>query len=100
VGRVTVKYNTSAHNNNNNNNNNNDEPEYLSQNRDGLHAGRPEFDFRQGKVHILCSAVPRPALGRTQSPIHWIPGNLSPGAKRTGRESDHSPTSSAEVKNG
>jgi hypothetical protein len=37
----------------------------------------------------------RPALGPTQPPIQWVPG-----VKRPGREADHSPPSSAEVKNG
>jgi hypothetical protein len=41
----------------------------------------------------------RPALGLTQPPIQWIPGALSLGLKRPGREADHSPPSSAEVKN-
>jgi hypothetical protein len=40
----------------------------------------------------------RPALGPTQPPIRWVPGDLSPGVKRPGREADHSPPSSAEVK--
>jgi hypothetical protein len=31
-------------------------------------------------------------------PVQWIPGALSLGVKRQGRESDHSPPSSAEVK--
>jgi hypothetical protein len=29
----------------------------------------------------------------------WVPGALSPGVKRPGREADHSPPASAEVKN-
>jgi hypothetical protein len=33
-------------------------------------------------------------------PIQWVPGALSPGVKRKGREAGHSPPSSAEVKNG
>jgi hypothetical protein len=36
--------------------------------------------------------------GPTQPPIQWVPGALSPGAKRQGREADHSPPTSAEVK--
>jgi hypothetical protein len=40
----------------------------------------------------------RPALGFTQPPIQWVPGALSPGVKRQGREADHSPPTSAEVK--
>jgi len=40
----------------------------------------------------------RPALGPAQSPIQWVPGVLSLGVKRPERETDHSPPSSAEVK--
>jgi hypothetical protein len=39
------------------------------------------------------------ALGPTQPPIQWIPGDLSLGVKRPGREADYSPPSGAEVKN-
>jgi hypothetical protein len=39
----------------------------------------------------------RTALGPTQPPIQWVPGALSLCVKRTGREVDHSPPSSAEV---
>jgi hypothetical protein len=39
------------------------------------------------------------ALGPTQPPIHWVPGAVSLGVKRSGREADHSPPSSAKVKN-
>jgi hypothetical protein len=38
------------------------------------------------------------ALGPTQPPIQWVPGALSLGVKRPGREAGHSPPSSAEVK--
>jgi hypothetical protein len=38
-------------------------------------------------------------LWPTQPPIQWIPGALSSGVKRPGREADHPPPSSAEVKN-
>jgi hypothetical protein len=38
-------------------------------------------------------------LGPTHSPIQWLPGPLSLGIKRPGREADHSPQFSAEVKN-
>jgi hypothetical protein len=31
-------------------------------------------------------------------PIQRVPGDLSPGLKRRGREADHSPPTSAEVK--
>jgi hypothetical protein len=44
------------------------------------------------------TAASRPALGPTQPPIQWVPRALSLGVKRPGREADHSPPSSAEVK--
>jgi hypothetical protein len=40
----------------------------------------------------------RPVLESTQPPIQWVPGVLSLGVKRPGRESDKSPPTSAEVK--
>jgi hypothetical protein len=40
------------------------------------------------------------SLKPTQSPIQWVSGALSPEVKRPGSKSDHSPPSSAEVKNG
>jgi hypothetical protein len=40
----------------------------------------------------------RPALGPIQPPVKWVPGTLSPGLKRQGREADHLPPTSAEVK--
>jgi hypothetical protein len=40
----------------------------------------------------------RPVMGFTQPPIQWVPGALSPKVKRPGREVDHSPPASAEVK--
>jgi hypothetical protein len=41
----------------------------------------------------------RTALEPTQPPMQWVPGALSLGVKWLGREADHSPPSSAEVKN-
>jgi hypothetical protein len=35
---------------------------------------------------------------RMQLPIQWVPGALSLGVKRPAREADHSPPSSAKVK--
>jgi hypothetical protein len=35
----------------------------------------------------------------TQPPVQWVLGTVSMGVKRQGREADHSPPSSVEVKN-
>jgi hypothetical protein len=56
------------------------------------------FDSRRGLGIFLFTTVFRTALGPTQSPIQWVTGTLSLGVKRPGREDDHSPPSSAEVK--
>jgi hypothetical protein len=52
--------------------------------------------------HSLChnaaSLQSRPALESTQPPIQWIPGALCSGVKRQGRETEHSPATSVEVK--
>jgi len=42
--------------------------------------------------------VSRPVLGHTQPPMQWIPRALSLGINGQGREADHSPPSTAEVK--
>jgi hypothetical protein len=52
----------------------------------------------RGKIFLL-STSSRPVLGLTQPPIQWVSGTLSPGVKRLGREADHSPPTSTEVKN-
>jgi hypothetical protein len=69
----------------------------LSRYSDGLDG--PGFDSRECKI-CLFSTASRPILGLTQLPIEWLPGALSLWVKRQGRESDHSPPSSAEVKKG
>jgi hypothetical protein len=56
------------------------------------------FDSRRGLGIFLFTIASRTALGPTQPPIQWVPGALSRGIKRPGREADHSPPSSAEVK--
>jgi hypothetical protein len=49
-------------------------------------------------VGIFLDTVSRPSLGSTQPPIQWVRGCLSLGVKRPGHEADHSPPSSAEVR--
>jgi hypothetical protein len=65
-----------------------------------LRAGRPSGrSSSPGRVkNFLFSTTSRPALGSTQPPIQWVPRALSPGAKRPGREADHSTPASDEVK--
>jgi hypothetical protein len=57
------------------------------------------FDSRRGLEIFLFTTASRTALGPTQPPIQWVSGALSLGVKRSGHEADHSPPSSAEVKN-
>jgi hypothetical protein len=57
------------------------------------------FESRQGLGIFLITTASRPALEPTQLPIEWVPGAPCLGVKRPGREADHSPPSSAEVKN-
>jgi hypothetical protein len=54
--------------------------------------------FPAGLGIFLFTTASRTALGPTQPPIQWVPGALSHGVKRSGREADHSPPSSAEFK--
>jgi hypothetical protein len=67
---------------------------------DWLRAGRPRgrSSSASGENFFHFPISFRPALGPTQSPIQWVPGALSPGVKQPGLEADHSPPSSAEVK--
>jgi hypothetical protein len=51
----------------------------------------------RGKICIF-SMTSRPALGPTQLPTQWVPGALSLGMKRSGRDAVHSPPPGAEVK--
>jgi hypothetical protein len=53
---------------------------------------------QQGLGIFLFTTASRPALGPTQPPIQLVPGVLFLEVKRQGREADHSPPSSAEVK--
>jgi hypothetical protein len=49
---------------------------------------------------FLLTATSRTVLGPTQPPIQWVRGAFSVGVKRPGRETDQSPPSSTEVKEG
>jgi hypothetical protein len=62
-----------------------------------VHAHVSSLSSRQGLGIFLFTTASRPALGPAQ-PIQWVPGALSLGIKRPGREADHSPPSCAEVK--
>jgi hypothetical protein len=57
-----------------------------------------EFDYRRELGIFLFTTASRTTLGPTQPPIQWVPGALSLAVKRPVREADHSPPSSAEVK--
>jgi hypothetical protein len=57
------------------------------------------FDSRRGLGIFFFTTVSRTALGPAQPPIQWVPGALSLEVKRLGREADHSPPNSTEVKN-
>jgi hypothetical protein len=57
------------------------------------------FDCWWGLGIFLFTTVSRTALGPTQPPIQWVPGLLSLGVKQLRHEADHSPPSSAKVKN-
>jgi hypothetical protein len=56
------------------------------------------FDSRRGLGIFLFITASRTALGPTQPPIRWVPGALSLEVKRPGSKANHSPPSSAEVK--
>jgi hypothetical protein len=55
------------------------------------------FDSQRELGIFLFTIASRTALGPIQPPIQWVPGALSLGVKRPGREADHSPQSSAKV---
>jgi hypothetical protein len=64
--------------------------------RAGRLRGRSSIPGGGKNFHFPTSS--RPTLGPTQPPIQWVPGTLSPGVKRQGREADRYPPTSAEVK--
>jgi hypothetical protein len=54
------------------------------------------FYSRQGHDMFLYSTA---VLGHTESPVRRTPASISPEVKRPGHETNHSPTSSVNVKN-
>jgi hypothetical protein len=62
---------------------------------DGQGVGVPSSG---GVKYFLFSTASRPDLGSTQPPSQRLTGALSPGVKRPGRDADHLPPVSAEVK--
>jgi hypothetical protein len=76
-------------------------PGWLSRHSDWLWAGLPRCRCSspdRAKIFLLYTSS-RPALGFTQPHIQWLPEALSLRLKRPGRVTDHSPPTSAEVKN-
>jgi hypothetical protein len=51
-----------------------------------------------GSRILFFHVIKKQALGLMQPPIQWVPGAFSLGLKRPGREADHLPPTSAEVK--
>jgi hypothetical protein len=56
-----------------------------------------QFEPRQGNKFALLHVI-QTGFGLTQAPIQWVPEALSPELNRQGREADHSPPTSAEIK--
>jgi hypothetical protein len=66
-----------------------------------LLTGRPWFNSRQGQIwDFFFATVSRHAIGSTGPHVQWVPEALSPGVKWPGHESNYSPPSNAEIKNG
>jgi hypothetical protein len=57
------------------------------------------FDSQQGEEIILFSVASRLLLRSTQCPIQWVLEAFTPQIKQPGCEADHSPPSTAKVKN-
>jgi hypothetical protein len=58
----------------------------------------PNCAFRGFPQSFQINTASRSTLGLNQPPIQWLPGTVSPGVERQGREADQSPPSSVEVK--
>jgi hypothetical protein len=78
-----------------------EEPRQLSRYNDRLRAGRlrGESSSPSWVKNFLFSTSSTLALGLTQPPIQWAPGNLFPRVKRAKHEADNSSPTSGEVKN-
>jgi hypothetical protein len=77
------------------------EPGEPSRYSDCLRAGRSDdrgLILGGGLRIFLFVTVSSPSLGATQSPVQWVQGALFLNIKLSGREADHSPPCSAEVK--
>jgi hypothetical protein len=62
--------------------------------------GLDDWDLNPGRGRIfLLSTISRSGLRPTQLAIQWVQVEISPGFKRLGHETDHSPPFSAKVKN-
>jgi hypothetical protein len=53
-------------------------------------AEESRFNSHLGQEITLFSVMSSPALGPTQSQFQYLPGDISLGLKRAGRETDHS----------
>jgi hypothetical protein len=61
-----------------------------------IRLARVRFEFETPAI----ASASRPAVGPTQPSVQWVPRSFPRGGKaRPGRDADHSPPSSAEVKN-
>jgi hypothetical protein len=54
---------------------------------------------RKVSLSLSFTTTSKPALKPTQYPIKWVLGAFSAGLKQPGSEADHTPPSSAKVKN-
>jgi hypothetical protein len=61
--------------------------------------GRPGFNPRQRQRIFPLASASRPALGPTQPSVQWVPESFPRDQSADRRDADHSPPSSAEVKN-
>jgi hypothetical protein len=62
-------------------------------------AGRAGFDSRQRKRILPVASVSRPAPRPTQPALQWVALSFPGGKARPGRDADHLPSFSDEVKN-